>query len=147
MKNVVMAVLLLAGTIGFSQEKPEPRKRQPKVELTSEQKNDLRLKELTLKLDLDASQQKEMAKIIADQQASRSEMKAKMKVKRDKKTAPTADEVYAFRSKRLDAQIENRAKMKKLLTAEQFATWEKSKSERKRHFKKDFHNRHKKRQS
>ncbi|MBD3583386.1 hypothetical protein [Flavobacterium selenitireducens] len=144
MKNVVMAALLLAGTIGFSQEKPETVKRQPKVELTAQQRNDLRVKELTLKLDLTASQQKQMATIIADQEKSRSEMKVKMKEKRDQKITPTADEVYAMRSKKLDAQIENRAKMKKLLNADQFAKWEKIHSKQERNARNGFYKRPKK---
>jgi len=139
-----MAVLLLVGTVGFSQEKQETGKRVPKTELTTEQKNDLRLKEMTLKLDLTASQQKEMAKIIADQQKSRSELQAKMKEKRDSNTKPTSEEVYAMRSKKLDSQIENRAKMKKMLTPEQFATWEKFREERPHRMNKDFGKRHKK---
>lgn len=145
MKNVMMTVLILVGSIGFSQEKHEPRhKRENRVELTAEQRNDLRLKQMTLKLDLTAAQQKEMAKIIADQETKRAEAMSEMKEAHDKKTKPTADEMYAMKSKRLDAQIENRAKMKKILNEEQFAKWEKMDSHRKAQFRKGMHDRPKK---
>lgn len=133
-----MAALLLVGTIGFSQEQKErDHKRGQRVELISEQKSDLRLKRMTLELDLTASQQKEMKKIIADQQAKRNEAKAKMQQNRDSKTKPTADEIYAMQSNKLDFQIEQRARMKKLLNDDQFAKWDKGSRERKSHFRHD----------
>ena len=47
MKNVVMAVLLLVGTIGICQERREHGKQKgPKTEFTAEQRSELRLKKL-----------------------------------------------------------------------------------------------------
>ncbi|RZJ64286.1 MAG: hypothetical protein EOO50_16140 [Flavobacterium sp.] len=136
MKNVVMAVLMLVGVSGFAQEKHDGKRKHDRVELSPEQRNELRLKELTLKLDLNASQQKEMAKIISEQQVKRDAARAEMKTKRDNKEKPTADEVFARQSKMLDEQIAAKARMKKLLNDEQFDKWEKMREHKKDHFQK-----------
>lgn len=137
MKNVVMAIVMLVGFSGFAQEKqPDARHKRDRVELTPEQRNDLRLKELTLKLDLNSSQQKEMAKVIAEQETKRAAVREEMKSKREAKQKPTADEVYAMQSKRLDEQIAHKARMKKLLNADQFAKWEKMQGEKREHMQK-----------
>lgn len=130
MKNALIAALLLAGMIGYSQKSPEPGRQREKVEMSAEQRNDLRLKRMTLKLDLDNSQQKEMAKIISGQEKNRSEARAKMKERRETKVKPTADELYAMQSKKLDREIEMRSKMKKLLNEKQFEKWESMKHDR-----------------
>lgn len=137
MKNVVMAVLMLVGVSGFAQEKERVEKRnRDLVELTPEQRNELRLKEMTLKLDLTASQQKEVAKIISEQQAKRTAAREEMKANRDKDAKPSADEVYARQNKMLDEQIAMKEKMKKVLSDSQFEKWEKMNEHKKERFKK-----------
>lgn len=137
MKNVVMAVLMLVGVSGFAQEKERGEKRnRDRVELTPEQRNELRLKEMTLKLDLNASQQKEIAKIISEQQANRTAAREEMKANRDKNAKPSADEVYARQIKMLDEQIATKEKLKKVLSDSQFEKWEKMNEHKKERFKK-----------
>lgn len=145
MKNVMIAVLMLAGLSGFAQEKRSADKpSRERVEMTAEQRNDLRLKQMTLKLDLNASQQKEVARIIAEQETKRSAAIADMKAKREKNTKPTADEVYARQSKRLDEQIAMKQQMKKVLTEDQFKKWERMSQHKKRGFKSGMKKRHEK---
>lgn len=137
MKNVVIAVLMLVGVSGLAQEKERAQKRnRDRVELTPEQRNELRLKEMTLKLDLNASQQKEVAKIISEQQAKRTAAREEMKARQDKNAKLSADEVYARKNKMLDEQIAMKEKMKKVLNESQFEKWEKMNEHKQERFKK-----------
>lgn len=129
MKKLIIVALLMTGMASFAQEKPMA-KREKMEQLTPEQRNELRLKKMTLDLGLNASQQKDMAKIIAEQSAKIEAAKAERKAKADKNQKLTADERFAMQSKMLDEKIATKEKVKKILTAEQFEKWEKM-SERK----------------
>ena len=94
------------------------------------------MKELTLELDLNASQQKEMAKIIAEQQTKREAMKVEMKAKRDTTKKPTSDELFVMKNNILDDKIAEKQRLKKVLTPEQLEKWDNLKKERKRNFQK-----------
>ncbi|MDR6966951.1 putative FlgJ-related protein [Flavobacterium arsenatis] len=140
MKKLIAIALLFVGMTSFAQEKisKENRKAQrAEIEqLTPEQRNQLRLKELTLKLDLNASQQKEMAKIIAEQTTKREALKADMKSAKESNKKLTADERFVMKNKMLDEKIAMKERVKKILTPEQVEKWEKMKDDKKNHFKK-----------
>lgn len=140
MKNLIAVALLIVGMTGFAQEKvsKEDRKAQraEMEKLSPEQRSQLHLKELTLELDLTASQQKEMAKIIAEQDAKREAMKAEMKVKKETGKKPTTDEIFVMKNKMLDEKIALKEKVKKVLTPEQVEKWEKIKKDKREGFKK-----------
>ncbi|MGK4567136.1 hypothetical protein [Flavobacterium sp. 3HN19-14] len=93
------------------------------AKFTPEQRNELRLKTLTLKLDLNASQQKEMGKIVAEMDAKREAMKAEREANKDKKL--TSDEVFARKNKMLDEKIAMKERLKKILNAGQLEKFEK----------------------
>ncbi len=130
MKKVIIALVLAFGLSAAAQEKGTLKQKE-RVELTSEQKSELRLKELTLKLDLNASQQKEIKKILMDSQRKMDASKAEKKAIRETKTQPTSDEVYSKRSKMLDEKIAMKEAFKGVLTPEQFEKWEKLKERKK----------------
>ncbi|WP_157485871.1 hypothetical protein [Flavobacterium soli] len=131
MKKMIAVALLLVGMTGFAQEKismeDKKSKRVAMEQMTPEQKNQLHLKKLTLELDLSASQQKEMATIIAEQQTKREAQKAQFiaQKKADKKL--TSDEIFVMKNKKLDEQIAMKERVKKILSPEQFEKWEKMK--------------------
>lgn len=141
MKKLITAVLIAAISItGFAQEKHESHEKNEKHDckmheghkmekFTPEQRNQLMLKKMTLELDLNSTQQKEMSKIISDQSAKKEAHMKKMKEKMDKKEEPTSDEIFEMKSKMLDDKIEMKEKMKKILTPEQYKKWEKSKKD------------------
>ncbi|AWI24536.1 hypothetical protein [Flavobacterium pallidum] len=137
MKKMIAMAMLVSGMVSFAQEKPNaPQDAKQKMgQLTPQQRNELRVKELTLKLDLNASQQKEMSKVIADVQMKRENAKEEMKKMKESGKKPTADERFAMRSKMLDEQIAVKERVKKILTAEQMAKWEKITEEKKDHAK------------
>ena len=135
MKKLIIAALLMTGMASFAQEQKPEAKKERMEQLTPEQRNELRLKKMTLELGLNATQQKEMAGIIAEQTAKREAMKADRKKRIESGKKPTADERFAMQSKQLDDQIAMKARVKKILTPEQFEKWEKAKHKGQHHRK------------
>jgi hypothetical protein len=124
MKKLIIAALLLVGMTSFAQERNKMEKRDGRAEMekfTPEQRNELMLKKMTLDLDLSAKQQDQMKSIIAEKSAKRDAM---MKLRQENKEKPTRDERFAMKSKMMDEQITMKAKMKSILSPEQFAKWD-----------------------
>jgi Spy/CpxP family protein refolding chaperone len=122
MKKLIIAALLVVGLSAFAQDKEMGKSpdRAPMEKLTPEQHNELMLKKMTLDLDLNAKQQEQMKKIIAEQSVKREAMRAARKANQEK---PTTDERFTMKSKMLDEQIAMKNKMKNILTPEQFEKW------------------------
>ena len=131
-----MIALLVFGLNSFAQDSSKKSNTQNETEKMSvEQRNQLRLKKLTLDLSLTDSQQKEMSKIIAEQSVKRETDIAKRKADKEKGVKPTADERFAKENQMLDERIAIKARVKKILNAEQFEKWEKSNEHREARFK------------
>ena len=133
MKKLIIAALLVVGMSAFAQDKKEMEKRHHRDEMgkfTPEQRNQLMLKKMTLELDLNASQQKEMGKVIAEKSAKMEARMKEMKANKDSSTKPTSDEMFARKNRMLDEQIAMKERMKKILTPEQFKKWENRKGKR-----------------
>ena len=72
MKKTILTLLVIGTLSGAYAQEKEPRVARAKREqMTPEQRNQLQLKRMTANLDLNTSQQKEMAVIIADQNSKR----------------------------------------------------------------------------
>lgn len=140
MKKLILAIALVATTLTFAQDRKQGRQK-----LTPEQQTELQVKKMTLDLDLDAKQQKEIKVILLEQAKKREAKMAEMKVKREKGEKPSADEKFEMKNKMLDNQIENKAQMKKILKPEQFKKWEEKQSERKKNQSEKVQNRMEKR--
>lgn len=128
-KFATIALLAIISVSSYAQEKKDrPRRHEghQMEKFTPEQRNELMLKKMTLELDLNASQQKEMGKIIAEKTAKR---EAHLKDRKAKTEKPTSDEIFKMKSKMLDEQIAMNAKMKKLLSPEQFKKWDELKKQ------------------
>lgn len=124
MKKLFIALLLAVAITGFAQDKKnttDKSERAKREHFTPEQQNELMLKKMTLELDLNAKQQDQMKSIIAEKSAKREAM---MKDRKDNKTKPTTDERFARKNKMLDEQIAMKAKMKNILSADQFTKWD-----------------------
>lgn len=116
-----MAALLMVGMTTFAQEGKPMRQGDTKRErMTPEQREQQQLKKMSADLNLDAAQQKELEKILADGSKHREEQRQDMKDERDKKRA----ENDKFRE-------EQDAKITKLLRADQKEKWAKMKEEQK----------------
>jgi len=140
MKKLILAIALVATTLTFAQERKARG-----AKLTPEQQTELQVKRMTLELDLDAKQQKEIKAILLEQAKKREAKMAEMKVKREKGEKPSADEKFEMKSRMLDNQIENKAQMKKILKPEQYQKWEDKQSERKKNQSERVQNRTEKR--
>lgn len=92
-------------------------------QFTPEQRSELQLKKLTLELDLNESQQKEIKAFIADKNTKMEAHKTAMKAMKEKGTKPTSDERFAMKSKMLDEQIATKKRMQKVLNEKQFEKW------------------------
>lgn len=124
MKKLIVVAILALSFSGIAQEK-KGHNRKEKVELTPQQNTELQVKKLTLELDLDAKQQKEIAEIMNKQQVKRVAMRDEMKAKREEMKKRNADEKFARKSQILDDRIALRTEMKKVLTPEQAVKYEK----------------------
>ncbi|RTY90249.1 hypothetical protein [Flavobacterium sp. GT3R68] len=128
MKKIIVAALLIVGMTGFAQEKRKMHSDKAGIEqMTPEQRSQLHLKKLTLDLDLNASQQKEMSKLLAEQSAKREAAMAERKATKDASKKMTSDERFARKNRMLDEQIAMKERVRKILTPEQMKKWEEMK--------------------
>lgn len=125
MKKLILAIALVMTTLTFAQDRKQEREK-----LTPEQQCELHVKKMTLDLDLDAQQQKEVKTIFLEQAKKREAKMAEMKAKREKGEKPSADERFEMKNEMLDNQIEMKAKMKKILKPEQYKKWEENLDEK-----------------
>ena len=134
MKKLFIVALLVVGMTSFAQEKQGRMERTSMEKMTPEQRNQLHLKKMTLALDLNASQQKEMSKIIAEQSTTREARIAERKATKEAtKKQLTSEERFAKRNQMLDDQIVMKERMKKILSQDQFKKWDEMKG--KKHYR------------
>ena len=131
MKKLILAIALVATTLTFAQDRKARGEK-----LTPEQQTELQVKRMTLELDLDEKQQKEIKTILVEQSKKKETKLAEMKAKKEKGEKPTADERFAMKNEMLDNQIAMKARMKKILKPEQFTKWEEKQADRKERIEK-----------
>jgi len=131
MKKVFVMMLLAVGLTAVAQEKNPSVNRGEMEKLSPEQRNELRLKKLTMELNLNDNQQKEIGKIIAEQSAKREAMLAERKANKEKGIKPSADERFARESKKLDEEKAMQDKLRKILTPDQYKKWDEMRNDRK----------------
>lgn len=122
MKKLVLAVCLMATMAGFAQEQAS---RDGRERLAPEQQVQLQVKKMTLDLDLTAKQQKEVEKLLLDQNKKREEARAAQGDVRKNYKEMTSDERFALQNKRMDDKIAFKGEMKKILNSNQMEKWEK----------------------
>ena len=119
MKTWILAAAMVFGLAVNAQHRGEKQDM-----LKPEQRAELRAKEMTLELNLNDKQQKDVKALLIDRSKKADAAMAQHKAAKESGKKPTADERFAMRSKMLDEKIAMKAEMKKILTAEQFAKWE-----------------------
>jgi len=120
MKKVFIVALLAFSLSSVAQDRKERPSRGEMEQMTPEQRSQLLVKKMTLELDLNAKQQDQVAKIIAEQSAKREAMRAERKAKMEEGKINR----FEMANKLLDEQIAMKDKMKSILSADQFAKWE-----------------------
>lgn len=114
---------LMAGMTIIAQPRHNRHQGNGMEQFTPEQRSELQIKKLTLELDLNESQQKDIKAFIADKNTKMEAHKSAMKAMKEKGTKPTSDERFAMKSKMLDEQIATKKRMQKILNEKQFEKW------------------------
>ena len=131
MKKLFIVALAVVGMTSFAQQRNVTAEKSKMEQMTSEQRNQLQLKKMTLELDLNAAQQNEVRTIITEQSIKREARMAAGKETQDSaKKQLTADERFAKKNQMLDEQIVMKERMKKILSADQYKKWEDMKERR-----------------
>ncbi|KUJ62229.1 hypothetical protein AR687_09435 [Flavobacteriaceae bacterium CRH] len=123
MKKLFIAALLFVGVASFAQDIDQKPARDQKERLTPEQRNEKQLQKLTSELSLDANQQVKVKQLLAERSAKAEKLREARKDKKDSDTKPTAEEREAFKKEMLAEKEANDAKMKSILTADQYTKW------------------------
>ena len=129
MKKLIVMALLMVGTTIFAQEQNRKQQRNEMEQFTPEQRSELQVKKLTLELDLNELQQRDIKAFITDKNSKMQAHKSAMKAIKEKGTKPTRDERFAMKSKMLDEQIAAKKRLEKILNAKQLEKWTSLKGE------------------
>ena len=124
MKNSICILILVFATI-FSTQGQKKRGRKG-LEMSTAQQATLKVKQMTLALDLNATQQKEIMALMITKIDAVKKMKTARKEIRKSEKKPSADAIFTMKNNYLDAQIMIKNKMKQILTAAQFQKFEKN---------------------
>jgi hypothetical protein len=145
MKKLFVLALVIVGTTIIAQERIRKNQGNEMEQFTSEQKNQLLLKKMTLELDLNDAQQKEMSDFISDKIAKKEAHNAERKEMKAKCVRPTNDERFAMKMKMLDEQIATKKRMEKILNDKQFEKWTALKEDRRENRQERRHEKNEKR--
>ena len=108
MKKLILVIALTLSSLTFAQSRKS-------IEMTPEQFAELQTKKMTLDLDLNANQQKEVKALLLEEAKKRDAIKTEMKARKAEDKKITSDEKYKKQIEVLDNQIELKSKMKKVL--------------------------------
>ena len=122
-------MLMIFSTLAVSAQKKISERSDLRTEMrsdyTPEQRATLKAKKMTLMLDLNTSQQNKLEKLFLENTKSQ-------KNKTDWKSM-TSEEKFSSKNEYLDRRIENKAKIKQILTADQYDKWQMNQSKSNRH--------------
>jgi periplasmic protein CpxP/Spy len=123
MKTLIIALVFGIGVSGFAQVN-SPKSGQSNMEkLTPEQRQQKHVAYLTKELTLDAKQQEAVGKILSEKGAKAQNLKAQKDANRASGTKMTAEERAAFKNTMLAERADTEAKMKAVLSADQYKKW------------------------
>ena len=125
MKKLFIAALLLVGIASFAQDTDmgQNSSRETREQLTPEQRNEKQLKKITTELNLNTAQQEQVKLFIAEKSAKATELRKARKSQKEKSTALTAEQKESYKKQMIAEKDANDAKMKEILTADQYAKW------------------------
>jgi len=128
MKKLFIAALLFVGIASFAQNDDMDQKpvREQRERLTPEQRNDRQLKKITTELNLNSAQQEQVKLFIAEKSAKAEKMREARNKQKDNSNKLTADQREAFKKEMIAEKDASDAKMKSILTADQYTKWKAS---------------------
>lgn len=128
MKKILVLALLSIGMMAGAQEKKERTEKAQAQDmrhrLTPEERTDLHVKRMTLDLDLTEKQQNDVRGILLDEEKNRELKMEEFKKVREAGEKPSKEEMLKMKNDQLDRQIALKAKMKTILTKEQYEKWQ-----------------------
>ena len=127
MKNIT-SILILVFLFTFTIQ--AQKKRGYKQQLTINQQTSLKVKQMTLVLDLSDKQQQQVTPLLRGAIAFRQAAMEKRKEARKQKKRLSSDEIYAIKSQVLDNKISMKRSMKDILNETQFKTFKKMYTQR-----------------
>jgi protein CpxP len=135
MKKLIIALVFGIGMTGFAQE-ATPKPHRAEVEkMTPEQRQEKHLAHLTKELNLDAKQKEAVGKILAEKSAKAQDLKAQKEDRKASGDKMTAEERTAFKAKMQAEKADTEAKMKALLSTDQYQKWVSMREENKEKMK------------
>jgi protein CpxP len=135
MKKLIIALVLGMGLTGFAQETTPKPNRADMEKMTPEQRQEKHLAHLTKELNLDAKQKEAVGKILAEKSTKAQDLKAQKKDRKASGNKMTAEEKTAFKTKMQTEKADTEAKMKAILSADQYQKWIALKEENKEKMK------------
>jgi len=139
MKKLLVIALALFTLNGVAQEKRKRSsehhgKMNMRKDMSPKDIADLKSKKLTLQLDLTDAQQQKVHKLILNQAETNQSLRKAHKTDGDeKRERPSKEERLKMQNQKLDQMIALKREMKTILTAEQYAKFEKMKPKKRRH--------------
>ena len=127
MKNIT-SILILVFLFTFTIQ--AQKKRGYKQQLTINQQTSLKVKQMTLVLDLSDKQQQQVTPLLRGAIAFRQAAMEERKEVRKQKKRLSSDEIYAIKSQVLDNKISMKRSMKGILNETQFKTFKKMYTQR-----------------
>lgn len=129
MKQLILIVFVMTTLQVKAQQKRKGHHEKAELmkALTPEEMADIKTKRMTLDLDLNDNQQKEVQVILLENaKMKQQKMEARQKAKEENKDKSKSKEAFLEHThEKLDHQIEMKAKMKSILSPEQYEKWEK----------------------
>lgn len=128
MKKLFIAALLFVGIASFAQDDDMDQKpvREQRERLTPEQRNDRQLKKITTELNLNTAQQEQVKLFIAEKSAKAEKLREARNQQKDNSNKLTAEQREAFKKEMIAEKDASDAKMKSILTADQYTKWKAS---------------------
>jgi protein CpxP len=126
MKKMLMVAVLLLSVVTFAQEK---RKKGP--EMSPEKKVELQVARLKIELDLNEKQTAELRTVIQELQQKHIKLRSEFGSKKDSLHKPSPAQREQMKKVKAEDKKTFEEQFKKILTATQFETWNKLKTDRK----------------
>ena len=126
MKKLFIAALLFVGVASFAQDtdtNTTQDHKEHRERMTPEQRNEKQLKKLTSELSLDANQQAQVKQLLSERSAKAEKFREARQANKDSNVKPTTAEREAFKKEMMAEKDANDAKMRGILTADQYTKW------------------------
>jgi protein CpxP len=129
MKKLIIALVLGMGMTCFAQEATQKSNRGDMQNMTPEQRVEKQLAKMTKDLSLDVKQQEAVGALLKEKSAKAQEVRAKREAMRSSGQKMTDEQRNEFRTAMQSERNDTEAKLKTILTPDQFKKWSTTRAE------------------